>query len=63
MATCHHGLRPDHACARFVAAEQRWRIYEVPVSYSSPTYEEGKKIGWRDAISAVGAIVYFRFMD
>ncbi len=45
------------------AARARWRIYEVPISYSGRTYEEGKKIGWRDAISAVGAIVYFRFMD
>ena len=45
------------------AARARWRIYEVPVSYSGRTYEEGKKIGWRDAITALGAIVYYRFFD
>ncbi len=45
------------------AARARWRIYEVPISYSGRTYEEGKKIGWRDAISAIVAILYYRFLD
>jgi glycosyltransferase involved in cell wall biosynthesis len=45
------------------AARARWRIYEVPVSYSGRTYEEGKKIGLRDAITAVCAILYYRFFD
>jgi len=45
------------------AARARWRIYEVPVSYSGRTYEEGKKIGWRDAIAAVCAIFYYRYFD
>jgi glycosyltransferase involved in cell wall biosynthesis len=45
------------------AARARWRIYEVPVSYSGRTYEEGKKIGIRDAVTAVCAILYYRFFD
>jgi glycosyltransferase involved in cell wall biosynthesis len=45
------------------AARARWRIYEVPISYSGRTYEEGKKIGWRDAVSALFAILYYRFLD
>ena len=45
------------------AARARWRIYEVPISYSGRTYEEGKKIGWRDAVSAIVAILYYRFLD
>jgi glycosyltransferase involved in cell wall biosynthesis len=45
------------------AARARWRIYEVPISYSGRTYEEGKKIGWRDAIAAIWAIIYYRFFD
>ncbi|MGC1679172.1 MAG: glycosyltransferase family 2 protein [Candidatus Binataceae bacterium] len=45
------------------AARARWRIYEVPISYSGRTYEEGKKIGWRDAVAAIGAIFYYRFFD
>jgi len=45
------------------AARARWRIYEVPVSYAGRTYDEGKKIGWRDAFAAVWAIIYYRFFD
>jgi glycosyltransferase involved in cell wall biosynthesis len=45
------------------AARSRWRIYEVPISYSGRTYEEGKKIGWRDAITATCAILYYRLWD
>jgi glycosyltransferase involved in cell wall biosynthesis len=41
------------------ATRAKWRIYEVPVSYSGRTYEEGKKIGWRDALKALCSIVYF----
>jgi hypothetical protein len=39
------------------------RIYEVPISYSGRTYEEGKKITWKDAVKALFAIIYFRFFD
>ncbi len=53
-------FEPEITCK---AARARWRIYEVPISYSGRTYEEGKKIGWRDAIAALGAILYYRFMD
>jgi glycosyltransferase involved in cell wall biosynthesis len=45
------------------ASRARWRIYEVPISYSGRTYDEGKKIGWRDAAAAIAAIVYYRFLD
>ncbi|MGH7781679.1 MAG: glycosyltransferase family 2 protein [Candidatus Binataceae bacterium] len=45
------------------AARARWRIYEVPISYSGRTYDEGKKIGWRDALTAICAIFYYRFLD
>ncbi len=45
------------------AARARWRIYEVPVSYSGRTYDEGKKIGIRDALTAVCAVLYYRFFD
>ncbi len=33
------------------------RVYEVPVSYAGRTYEEGKKIGWRDGVEALWCIV------
>ncbi len=35
------------------------RIYEVPVSYSGRTYAEGKKISWRDGVSALRCIVRY----
>lgn len=44
-------------------AKGKWRLFEVPISYTGRTYEEGKKIGWRDGLRAVGVIVYFRFFD
>jgi glycosyltransferase involved in cell wall biosynthesis len=40
-----------------------WRIYEVPISYSGRTYEEGKKIGLRDALSALYCIVRYWLFD
>jgi glycosyltransferase involved in cell wall biosynthesis len=45
------------------AARAKWRIFEVGISYSGRSYEEGKKIGWRDAIAATLAILYYRFWD
>jgi hypothetical protein len=45
------------------AGRAGWRIYEVPISYSGRTYEEGKKIGWRDGLAAVWAMFYYRFID
>jgi glycosyltransferase involved in cell wall biosynthesis len=35
------------------------RIYEVGISYSGRTYEEGKKIGWRDGIQAIACIIRY----
>jgi glycosyltransferase involved in cell wall biosynthesis len=40
-----------------------WRIYEVPISYDGRTYEEGKKIGLKDAFSALYCILRYRFFD
>lgn len=53
-------FEPEVTCK---AAQAGWRIYEVPIAYSGRTYEEGKKIGWRDALAAFGAILYYRFLD
>ena len=35
------------------------RIYEVGISYSGRTYEEGKKIGWKDGVKALWCIVKY----
>ena len=37
-------------------ARGKWRIYEVGISYYGRTYDEGKKIGWKDGAKAVYAI-------
>jgi glycosyltransferase involved in cell wall biosynthesis len=38
------------------------RIWEVPISYSGRTYEEGKKIGWRDGVAAILHVLRFNFI-
>ena len=38
-------------------AKANLRIYEVGISYSGRTYAEGKKIGWRDGVRALWAII------
>ena len=35
------------------------RIYEVGISYSGRTYQEGKKIGWKDGLSAIRCILKY----
>ncbi len=40
-------------------AAMRCRVYEVGISYYGRTYEEGKKIGWRDGVRAVFAIIKY----
>jgi glycosyltransferase involved in cell wall biosynthesis len=44
-------------------AKRDWRIYEVPISYAGRTYEEGKKITWKDGVQALWCIVRYSFGD
>lgn len=41
----------------------RFRIFEVPISYSGRDYSEGKKIGWKDGVAAIYYIIKYRFWD
>jgi len=50
------GIEPE-ITARVAAG--RWRVYEVGISYSGRTYEEGKKIGWKDGVRAVYCILRY----
>jgi len=43
--------------------KSKMRIREVPISYKGRSFDEGKKITWRDGISALLTLVKFRFMD
>ena len=40
-------------------AKGSWRIYEMGISYSGRTYEEGKKVGWQDGLRAVWCILKY----
>ena len=44
-------------------AKRKLRIYEVPISYHGRTYEEGKKIGWKDGVKVFGVILHFWLID
>lgn len=59
------GVEPEITAkiARLRLNGKRLRIYETGISYAGRTYEEGKKIGWKDAVSAIIQIIRFRFMD
>ena len=44
-----------------IALQRRLRIYELGISYYGRTYDEGKKINWRDGLKALWYLVKFRF--
>ncbi|MCJ7507214.1 MAG: glycosyltransferase family 2 protein [candidate division Zixibacteria bacterium] len=43
--------------------KKKYRVYEVPITYSGRSYEEGKKITWKDGFKALYTLIKFRFMD
>jgi glycosyltransferase involved in cell wall biosynthesis len=44
-------------------ARRHLRVYEVGISYSGRTYEEGKKIGWKDGVRALWCMAKYTFRD
>ncbi len=50
------GIEPE-LTARL--AQSGARVYELPISYDGRSYAEGKKIGWRDGVSAIWSILKF----
>lgn len=73
METCYKAMRGEVARSLHLTsdrfgfepevtarlAQAKARIYEVPISYSGRTYAEGKKIGWRDGVAAIGHILRY----
>jgi hypothetical protein len=45
-----------------VAKPKKWRIYETAIHYYGRTYDEGKKITWRDGVKALWYIWKYRFL-
>ncbi|OGF64233.1 glycosyl transferase [Candidatus Giovannonibacteria bacterium RIFCSPHIGHO2_01_FULL_45_24] len=60
LKSSRFGIEPE-IVARVAKAELR--VYEVGISYSGRTYAEGKKIGWRDGLYAISAIIRFNLFD
>jgi glycosyltransferase involved in cell wall biosynthesis len=54
------GIEPE---LTIKTAKRQVRIYETPISYHGRTYEEGKKIGLKDAIEAVYVILRYAFTN
>ena len=44
-------------------ARMRIRIYEMGISYYGRTYEEGKKIGWKDGVKAIWCILKYNLFS
>jgi len=55
------GFEPEITAkvAKMKLEGRRLRIYEVGISYSGRTYEEGKKIGWKDGVRAIWCIIKY----
>jgi glycosyltransferase involved in cell wall biosynthesis len=57
------GFEPEITAKIARKRNPSWRIYEIPISYSGRTYEEGKKIGLKDAFNALYCIIRFWLHD
>ncbi|GAB4332519.1 MAG: glycosyltransferase family 2 protein [Desulfobulbaceae bacterium] len=57
LASNRFGIEPEMTAK--IAKLKGLRIYEVPISYFGRTYEEGKKINWKDGVSAIWCILRF----
>jgi glycosyltransferase involved in cell wall biosynthesis len=43
--------------------KQKFRVIEMPISYYGRSYEDGKKITWRDGFGAIWTLIKYRFVD
>jgi glycosyltransferase involved in cell wall biosynthesis len=57
------GFEPEITAKVAKKKNPSWRIFEVPISYAGRTYEDGKKIGLKDAFTALFCIVRFWMFD
>ena len=54
------GFEPEFTAK---VAKNKFRIYEVPISYNGRDYSEGKKITWKDGVAAIWYVFKFSFTD
>lgn len=57
------GFEPEFTAKVAKKRSPPWRIFEVAISYSGRTYEEGKKIGLKDAFNALYCIIRYRYFN
>lgn len=43
--------------------KQKYKLLELPISYQGRSYEEGKKINWKDGVQAIWTLFLYRFFD
>lgn len=60
LSAARFGIEPEMTAK--VAKIKGLSIFEVPISYFGRTYEEGKKIGWKDGVSAIWCIVKYNLL-
>jgi 2-polyprenyl-3-methyl-5-hydroxy-6-metoxy-1,4-benzoquinol methylase len=58
LQSSRFGIEPEVAAK---VARNKLRLYEIPVNYNGRTYEDGKKISWRDGFAAFWFILKYRF--
>lgn len=54
------GIEPEITAKIF---KRGYRVYEVPITYDGRTYDEGKKITWRDGVVALWVLLKYRFTE
>ena len=57
LTSTKFGIEPE--ITAFIAKNKNLRIYEVGISYFGRTYEDGKKINWKDGFTAIWSIIKF----
>jgi glycosyltransferase involved in cell wall biosynthesis len=57
------GFEPEITAKVAKKKNPSWRMFEVPISYSGRTYEDGKKIGLKDAFTALYCIIRYWMFD
>jgi len=53
------GIEPEITAKIF---KRHYRVYEIPITYDGRSYEEGKKIGWKDGVVALWVLLKHRFV-
>ncbi len=61
LKSCRFGIEPEITAK--IAKVPHIRIYEVPISYYGRTYDEGKKINWKDGVAAIWHIIRFNLFS